>query len=48
MDTRKLIMKDNILSINLETETAPIVQEVRGRDYIEYGTDNWKIYIHNF
>ena len=35
-------MKDNILSINLETETAPIVQEVRGRDYIEYGTDNWK------
>jgi len=42
MDTRKLIMKDNILSINLETETAPIVQEVRGRDYIEYGTDNWK------
>ena len=35
-------MKDNLISINLETETAPIIQEVRGRDYIEYGTDNWK------
>ena len=31
-------MKDQILSINLETQTAPIIQEVRGRDYIEYGT----------
>ena len=36
-------MKDNsIISVNLETATAPIVQEVRGRDYIEYGTDNWR------
>jgi len=35
-------MKDKILSINLETQTAPIVQEVRGKDYIEYGTDDWK------
>ena len=35
-------MKDTILSINLETSTAPIVQEVRGRDYIEYGTEEWK------
>ena len=35
-------MKDSILSINLETSTAPIVQEVRGRDYIEYGTEDWK------
>jgi len=33
---------DKILSINLETSTAPIVQEVRGRDYIEYGTEEWK------
>ena len=33
---------ENILSINLETQTAPIIQEVRGRDYIEYGTDDWK------
>ena len=33
-------MKDKILSINLETSTAPIVQEVRGKDYIEYGDAN--------
>ena len=35
-------MKDNIISINLETATAPIVQEVRGKDYIEYGTEDWR------
>jgi hypothetical protein len=32
----------NILSINLETSTAPIITEVRGRDYIEYGTEEWR------
>ena len=32
-------MNDKILSINLETQTAPIVQEVRRKDYIEYGTE---------
>jgi hypothetical protein len=35
-------MKDNIISVNLETATAPIIKEVRGRDYIEYGTDDWR------
>jgi hypothetical protein len=35
-------MKDSIISVNLETSTAPVIQEVRGRDYIEYGTDDWK------
>tara|TARA_R110002167_G_scaffold11990_1_gene51660 strand:+ start:295 stop:2307 length:2013 start_codon:yes stop_codon:yes gene_type:complete len=35
-------MKDNIISINLETSTAPIIKEVRGREYIEYGTEDWK------
>ena len=36
-------MKDSIISINLETSTAPIVQEVRGRDYIEYAKDrDWE------
>ena len=35
-------MENNILSINLETQTAPIIQEVRGRDYIEYGTEDWR------
>ena len=33
---------ENILSINLETQTAPVIQEVRGRDYIEYGTEDWR------
>ena len=37
-------MKDNIININLETSTAPVIQEVRGRDWIEYGDANgeWK------
>ena len=42
MDNRRLNMKDNILNINLQASTAPIIQEVRGRDYIEYGTDDWR------
>lgn len=33
-------MKD-IISINLETQTAPKVVEHAGRNYIEYGTDEW-------
>jgi len=33
-------MKDNIININLETSTAPVVTEVRGKDYIEYGDAN--------
>tara|TARA_R110002167_G_scaffold199303_2_gene402519 strand:- start:377 stop:2362 length:1986 start_codon:yes stop_codon:yes gene_type:complete len=35
-------MKDNIININLETSTSPIVAEVRGRDWIEYGTQDWR------
>jgi len=35
-------MKEQILSVNLGTETAPQVVEVRGKDFIEYGTQNWK------
>ena len=35
-------MKDNIININLETSTSPVIQEVRGRDWIEYGTDDWR------
>ena len=33
-------MKDNIININLETSTSPVVAEVRGRDWIEYGDAN--------
>jgi len=35
-------MKNNILSVNLQTAISPIITEVRGVDYIEYGTDDWK------
>ena len=35
-------MKDNIININLETSTAPIVQEQRGKEWISFGTDNWQ------
>ena len=33
-------MKDNIININLETSTAPVISEVRGRDWISYGDAN--------
>ena len=35
---------NNLLSINLGTSTAPKIQEVRGRDYIEYSDEDglWK------
>ena len=33
-------MKDKIISVNLETSTAPVVAEVRGRDWISYGDAN--------
>jgi hypothetical protein len=32
---------ENILSINLSTTTAPIVTEVRGKNWIDYGTEEW-------
>ena len=32
---------ENILSVNLSTTTAPIVTEVRGKDWIDYGTEEW-------
>ena len=33
-------MKDNIINIQLETSTAPVIAEVRGKDWIEYGDAN--------
>ena len=36
-------MKNNLISISLSTATAPIVQEARGKDWIEFsGGDEWK------
>ncbi len=31
---------ENIISVDLSTSTAPLVQEVRGKDWIEYGDAN--------
>ena len=33
-------MKDTLINISLETSTAPVVAEVRGKDWIEYGDAN--------
>jgi len=33
---------ENILSVNLSSSTSPVIEEVRGKDYIEYGTEEWK------
>jgi hypothetical protein len=33
-------MKDNIISVALQTSTAPVVTETRGRDWINYGDAN--------
>jgi hypothetical protein len=37
-------MKDTLININLETSTSPVIAEVRGKDWIEYGDANgeWK------
>ena len=36
-------MKDNILKIDLGTQTSPVIQETRGKDWIEFsGSDGWK------
>ena len=32
---------ENIINIDLSSVTSPIVQEVRGKDWIEYGTEEW-------
>ncbi len=43
-------MKDTILSVDLSSETSPVVQEVRGREYIEYSDakGEWKNLYPNF
>ena len=34
-------MENILTSINLSTTTAPVVTEVRGKDWIDYGTEEW-------
>jgi len=43
-------MKDTILSVDLSSETSPVVQEVRGREYIEYSDakGEWRNLYPNF
>ena len=33
-------MKDTMINVSLETSTAPVISEVRGRDWISYGDAN--------
>tara|TARA_R110000751_G_scaffold160812_1_gene266442 strand:+ start:693 stop:2555 length:1863 start_codon:yes stop_codon:yes gene_type:complete len=32
---------ENIIAVNLSTTTAPVVTEVPGKDWVNYGTENW-------
>ena len=38
----KVDFKETILNVNFETQTAPIIQEAMGKDFIEYGTENYR------
>jgi len=33
---------ENILSVDLSSATSPLIEEVRGKNYIEYGTEEWR------
>ena len=32
---------ENILSVDLSSVTSPVIREVRGKDWVEYGTEEW-------
>ena len=38
----KVDFKESILNVNFETQTAPVIQEAMGKDYIEYGTEDYR------
>ena len=40
--SNKVDLKQSLLNINLETQIAPIIREVMGKDYIEYGTEDYR------
>ena len=49
MKKKKLKVQDNInntkqrlLNVNLETQIAPVIKEAMGKDYIEYGTEDYR------
>jgi len=39
---KKVDFKESILNINFETQTAPVIQEVMGKNWIEYGTEDYR------
>jgi len=39
---KKVDFKESILNVNFETQTAPLIQEAMGKDYIEYGTEDYR------
>ena len=39
---KKVDFKESILNVNFETQTAPVIQEAMGKDFIEYGTENYR------
>jgi len=39
---------EQILSLDLSSATSPIIEEVRGKNYIEYGTEEWRNLYPNF
>ena len=39
---KKVDFKESILNVNFETQTAPVIQEAMGKDYIEYRTEDYR------
>lgn len=38
----KVNFKDSISNVNFATQTAPVIKEAMGKDFIEYGTEDYK------
>jgi hypothetical protein len=38
----KVNFKETISNVNFATQTAPVIKEVMGKDYIEYGTEDYR------
>ena len=40
--SKKVDFKQGFLNVNLETQIAPVIREAMGKDYIEYGTEDYR------
>ena len=40
--SKKVDFKQGFLNVNLETQIAPVIKEAMGKDYIEYGTEDYR------